>query len=46
MSSSPWLLTPRPTPPGPAAPDALVTDWRLPGGEDGLDVVRLVRQRA
>ncbi|MCC2867711.1 MAG: response regulator, partial [Candidatus Accumulibacter phosphatis] len=29
----------------PAAPDALVTDWRLPGGEDGLDVVRLVRQR-
>lgn len=29
----------------PAAPDVLVTDWRLPGGEDGLDVVRLVHQR-
>lgn len=29
----------------PHAPDALITDWRLPGGEDGLDVVRRVRER-
>ena len=27
------------------APDFLITDWRLPGAEDGLDVARLVRQR-
>ena len=32
---------------GPMAvvPDALVTDWRLPGSEDGLEMTRLVRQR-
>lgn len=28
-----------------AAPDVLITDWRLPGDEDGLEVTRLVRQR-
>jgi CheY-like chemotaxis protein len=28
-----------------AAPDALITDWRLPGGEDGLEVIRTARQR-
>jgi signal transduction histidine kinase/CheY-like chemotaxis protein len=27
------------------APDLLITDWRLPGAEDGLAVVRLVRTR-
>ena len=28
-----------------AAPDFLITDWRLPGDEDGLDIARLVRER-
>lgn len=29
----------------PTAPDALITDWRLPGPSDGLEVTRMVRER-